>query len=175
MRYIGNKNKLLVKIDSLLESKNLKKNGLVFCDLFSGTATVGDYYNGFYKIIANDIMDYSYCISAGILSYKNTNFTNLGFDPFEYFNDYDTSSYKTGFCYNNFSPFVNRQYFSEENAKKIDFIRDSIDKWYSNNLISDCEKNYLITCLMESVSKVSNVAGVYSAFLKIWDPRALKK
>lgn len=30
-------------------------------------------------------------------------------------------------------------------------------------------------CLLESISKVSNVAGVYSAFLKIWDPRAVKK
>lgn len=30
-------------------------------------------------------------------------------------------------------------------------------------------------CLIESVSKVSNVAGVYSAYLHIWDPRALKR
>lgn len=174
MRYIGNKSKLLNEIDKLLEEKGLKTQGLVFCDIFSGTATVGDRYNGLYKIIANDIMDYSYYFSKGILSQNNT-FENLGLNPFEYFNSTNTSNYTSGFCYNNFAPNSDRQYFSNENAKLIDFIRDTIDIWYRDNRINESEKAYLICCLLESVSKVSNVAGVYSAFLKIWDPRAVKK
>ncbi len=32
-----------------------------------------------------------------------------------------------------------------------------------------------MSCLVESVSSVSNTAGVYGAFLKKWDSRALKK
>lgn len=175
MRYIGNKAKLLNEIDNLLQEKNLKKQGLIFCDAFSGTATVSNNYNGFFKIIANDFLDYAYEYCAGILLYNNSNFKNLGFDPFEFFKNADTQSYTKGFCFNNFSPNGNSMYFSDENAKYIDFIRDTIDIWYENSKISKNEKSYLLLCLLEAVSKVANVAGVYSACLKIWDPRAIKR
>lgn len=175
MRYIGNKAKLLDEIDKLLEKKNLKKQGLTFCDIFSGTATVGNYYNGFFNIIANDLLDFSYEYSRGILLGYKSKFKKLGFNPFEYFEKIDYSNYTKGFCYNTFSPNGGRQYFSDDNAKYIDFIRDTIDEWYLNKKISSEEKSYLIMCLLESISKVSNVAGVYSAYLKIWDPRATKK
>ena len=176
MRYIGNKTKLLEILDDFLASKKLNKKGLVFCDLFSGTCTVGDYFKKQYEIIANDSLYLSYAISCGKLKYNSkTFFKNLGFDPFEYFNNVNTADYVTGFCYNTFAPEISkRQYFSDENAKKIDFIRNTIDEWFDKKLINENEKYYLIGCLLESVSKVSNVAGVYSAFLKIWDPRAVK-
>lgn len=174
MRYIGNKAKLLEEIDKMLIKKGIKVQGLTFCDAFSGTATVGNYFNGFYKIVANDLLDLSYQISSGMLLYDNSNFKGLGFDVFKYFNEYDTEEYTSGFCYNNFSPNGGCQYFSDKNAKKIDFIRDSIDKWFNEKKITSVEKSYLIMCLLEAVSKVSNVAGVYSAYLKIWDPRAVK-
>lgn len=174
MRYMGNKTKLLEEIDKILIKKGIKKEGLIFCDAFSGTATVGNYFNGFYKIIANDLLDLSYQISSGLLLYQNSKFENLGFDPFTYFNDYDSDKYTSGFCFNNFSPNGGCQYFSDRNAKKIDFIRDTIDRWADQDKITDVEKSYLIMCLLEAVSKVSNVAGVYGAYLKSWDPRAIK-
>ena len=176
MRYIGNKTKLLDKLEQLLSRKGLSKKGLVFCDLFAGTCTVGDYFKNNYEIIANDTLYTSYVISNAKLKYKDTFFQNLGFDPFEYFNNIDSSNYTTGFCYNTFAPNVSgRQYFSDENAKLIDLIRNTIDEWFDSKKIDENEKYYLIGSLLESVSKVSNVAGVYSAFLKIWDPRAVKK
>lgn len=175
MRYIGNKTKLLNEIDKILEEKGLKKEGLTFCDIFSGTATVANHYNGFYRIIANDILDFSYEFSRGLLLGYKAKFNKLGFDPFEYFQKADYSNYSKGFCYNTFSPNGGRQYFSDENARYIDFIRDTIDDWYLNKKITEEEKSYLLMCLLESISKVSNVAGVYSAYLKIWDSRATKK
>ena len=33
---------------------------------------------------------------------------------------------------------------------------------------------YLLTCLIEAVSRVANVAGTYAAYLKGWDSRAHK-
>ena len=176
MRYIGNKAKLLNKLESLIENKGINKEGMVFCDLFSGTCTVGDFFKDRFEIIANDTLYFSYVISNGKLKYNKDFFKELGFDPFEYFNNIDTSNYTSGFCYNNFAPTISgRQYFSDENAKMIDFIRNMIDTWFDEKKINEYEKYYLIGSLLESVSKVSNVAGVYSAFLKIWDPRALKK
>lgn len=177
MRYIGNKTKFLETLDNFLSSKKLDKKGLTFCDLFAGTCTVGDYLKNKYEIIANDSLYMSYVISNGKLKYDSEIFfKTLSYDPFEYFNSVDTDNYISGFCYNNFAPSVSgRQYFSDENTKKIDYIRNTIDDWFDKKLINENEKYYLIGSLLESVSKVSNVAGVYSAYLKIWDSRALKK
>lgn len=176
MRYIGNKAKLLDKLEKLINQKEIGKKGAVFCDLFSGTCAVGDYFKDRFEILANDTLYFSYVISNGKLKYNKDFFRELGFDPFDYFNNIDTSNYVSGFCYNNFAPTISgRQYFSDENAKMIDFIRNTIDVWFDEKKINEYEKYYLIGSLLESVSKVSNVAGVYSAFLKIWDPRAVKR
>ena len=174
MRYLGNKTKLLQIIKEFIETKGLNQLGLTFCDIFSGTSTVGDFFKDRYRIIANDSLYAAYVLSIGKLCPPCT-FHNLGFDPFDYFNNVNTIGYVQGFCYNNFAPAVSgRMYFSNENAKKIDFIRDTIDQWFAEDRISEVEKFFLIACLLESVSKVSNVAGVYSAFLRSWDPRAIK-
>jgi hypothetical protein len=44
---------------------------------------------------------------------------------------------------------------------RIDFIREKIDEWLKKEKIDEFEYYYLIACLLESISKVSNVAGVY--------------
>ena len=56
-----------------------------------------------------------------------------------------------------------------------DYFREQIEEWKNNNLISEDEYSYLLGCLLESVSKIANIAGVYGAYLKIWDPRAIKE
>ncbi len=175
MRYIGNKTKLLGQLDNLISSIELDKDEPIFCDLFAGTGTVGDYFKDRFKIISNDNLYLSYVLCSAKLKDSTNYFQKLGFDPFAYFNNCDSHNYINGFCYQTFAPTISgRQYFSDENAKKIDYIRDTIDNWRQDNKISEDEKEYLIAALLESVSKVSNVAGVYSAFLKIWDPRATK-
>lgn len=42
-------------------------------------------------------------------------------------------------------------------------------------MITDLEYYILLACLIESVSFYANVAGVYAAFYKKWDPRAVKR
>lgn len=124
MRYLGNKTKIMPQIEKLLVEKNILTEGFTFCDAFSGTATVGDYFQNVFRIVANDSLCASYYTSRGKLINVPT-FEKLGFDPFAYFNDVDTDNYVQGFCYNNFAPKVSgRMYFSDENAKLIDFIRD---------------------------------------------------
>lgn len=176
MRYIGCKTKLLEILDDKITKYCGDIKGRIFCDLFSGTCSVGDYFQDKCDIIANDNLYFSYIIARGKLLKNQCSFTKLGFDPFSYFNSVDTDNYISGYCYNTFAPSKSgRQYFSDENAKFIDFIRDKIDYWSENKLIDDIEKDYLIACLLESVSKISNVAGVYSAFLHSWDVRATKR
>ena len=179
MRYIGNKKKLLTNIEEFLSDKRILNKDFIFCDAFSGTATVGMYFKDKYKkIISNDNLYFSYVMTEAILNSKDEKdmFLKLGFDPFTYFNNYDASEFKSGFIYLNYAPTKGkRQYFSDENAKLIDFIRTKIDEWFLDDLINKNERNYLIACLIESISFVSNVAGVYGACLSTWDSRALKK
>ena len=175
MRYIGNKTKILDEIDALIDKKGLNKKGLTFFDAFTGTASVAHHYKDRYNLIANDNLYFSYVIAEAKLNSHSKMFKNLGFDPFEYFNNYDISNVK-GFISENFAPILSdRMYFSDENARMIDFIRQSIEEWFIDEKITENEKYFLIASLIESVSKVSNVAGVYGAFLKTWDPRAVKK
>ena len=41
-------------------------------------------------------------------------------------------------------------------------------------LLTDAEHALLTTCLLESVSEVSNIAGTYGCYLKKWKPTALR-
>ena len=174
MRYIGNKTNLLSEIDRLLKDKGIYHPGLSFFDAFSGTASVGQHYKNLYKIISNDNLYFAYVIAEAKLNSKSIKFEGLGFNPFEYFNSDDKKL--VGFIAKNYAPsYSERMYFSDENAQKIDYIRTKIEEWFLEEKITENEKYYLIASLLEAVSKVANVAGVYGAFLKKWDPRALKK
>lgn len=175
MRYIGNKEKILKEIEQVIIDNKLYKKCQKFCDAFSGTSTVGEYFKDKFQIIANDNLYMSYVMSYAKLNTPDGKYSNLGLNPFEYFNN--TDEYLEGFIYKNYSPggSAGRMYFSKENAKKIDFIRWKIEEWKEEQKISDSEYYFLIASLLESVSKVANVAGVYGAYLKKWDPRANKK
>ena len=61
-----------------------------------------------------------------------------------------------------------------ENGKKIDTIRQQIERWKNDNLLLGNEYYILLASLIETVSFYANVAGVYAAFQKKWDPRAIK-
>jgi adenine-specific DNA-methyltransferase len=173
VRYLGNKQKLRSEIYDLILDRGLLNESLTFCDAFSGTASVSEYFKDKFKIIANDNQYYSYVMSQAKLNTPDMQFVKLGFDPFVYFNN-RTCEYE-GFIYNNYSDIGSpRMYFSAQNGLKIDYIRKKIDDWNKQEKLSEFEYYYLIACLLESASKVANIAGVYGSYLKTWDPRALK-
>jgi len=69
--------------------------------------------------------------------------------------------------YKNFAPKKgNRCYFTDFNAKKIDSIRISIEKFKNEKKINLDEYYYLITCLLLASDKVANITSVYCAYLK---------
>jgi adenine-specific DNA-methyltransferase len=185
MRFIGNKELITSEIRELLDQKGLTnkkrtlfdevtKTQLTFFDAFCGTGAVADSLKDSFNIVANDKLSWCVIYTRGRICAKDCTFENLDFDPFEYFN----SSTKTvkGFFYKNYSPAAsNRMYFTPENAGRIDYFRTTIEKWKQSNLITENEYAHLLACLIESVSVVSNTAGVYGAFLKHWDSRAMKK
>lgn len=174
MRYLGNKESILTEISNLLSSKGLLQKGYIFFDAFCGSGSVADNFKSYYDIIINDNLTWSVLYTKGRLCAPMCTFDKLGFDPFEFLNSNENITY--GFIYKNYAPTeTQRMYFTPENAGRIDYFRKQIEDWKTEGKLSDDEYCYLLACLIESVSDVSNTAGVYGAFLKKWDSRALKK
>lgn len=174
MRYLGSKESLTEPIIQLLAEKNINQRELTFFDAFCGMGSVADALKTTYDhIIINDTLKCATTFTLGRLYANRCTFERLGLDPFEFLNN--NNSTREDFIYTNYSPGgSNRMYFFAHNAGRIDYFRFQIESWKDENRISDEEYIYLLACLMESVSDVSNTAGVYGAFLKHWDGRALK-
>lgn len=173
MRYLGNKESIKNEIIQIIKEKSLLDDNKVFFDAFCGTGTISDEVKDISKIIINDNLKFATVFTEGRLNKSICSFKKLGFNPVEYFNNNEQK--RNGYFSKNYSPKQsNRMYFSDDNAGRIDYFRHQIENWYKERKINKIEYKYLLGCLLESVSKVANVAGVYGAYLKTWDPRALK-
>lgn len=173
MRFIGNKELITSEILDLLEKKGLLNKNLTFFDSFCGTGAVSDALKDSFNLIINDLLNWCVGYTIGRVCVNDCKFEKLGFDPFEFFNTNDNKI--EGFFFKNYSPGGSeRMFFSPENAARIDYFRTTIEEWKNLNCISEKEYYFLLSSLIESISKVSNTAGVYGAFLKHWDPRAIK-
>ena len=198
MRFIGCKENLLGFIEAFIKEKDIKGN--VFCDLFAGTASVGKHFKKLgYKIIATDLLYFSYVLQKvylgqnqypkflKLLKYLNidpieeTLFTSESQNAKEVIKYLNNLEGIEEFIFKNYSPegtkgqtYV-RKYFTSENAKKIDAIREKIEEWKNANLLNEQEYFFLLCSLIEAVPFVANISGTYAAFLKNWDKRAFKK
>lgn len=180
MRFIGNKTNLLEKIKSVID-ENCTDNNEIFCDIFSGTGSVSRFFKPHYKIISNDLLYFSHILTAATIeNNKVPGFDNLKavgiVDPFAYLETEDVSDI-AGFVTEEYSPAgtMGRQYLTVENAKRIDFIRNTIETWRKDQLIDSYEYKYLLAALIEAIPFVSNTTGTYGAYLKSWDKRAYKR
>ena len=192
MRFIGKKDKLLDSIYQVVKSTKIK-NG-IFCDFFAGTAGVGNFFKqkGF-KIISSDLLFFSYVLQEAYI--KNNIqpkfielLKNIGYGkdkphqtPLEKVIKYlNNLPGKKGFIYKNYTEEgtkelnIPRKYFIPRNGMKIDAIRIQIEEWKKNKKINNQEYFILLACLIESVPFYANISGVYAAFFKKYDPRALK-
>lgn len=180
MRFIGNKSNLLDEIKKIVD-ENCQDGSEIFCDIFSGTGSVSRYFKPFYRIISNDILYFSHILTASTIeNNKEPEFNELKkigiYDPFYYLETADVSNV-FGFFTQEYSPAGNagRMYLTEENAKRIDFIRTKIEEWKLNGLIDSYEYKYLLASLIEGIPYVSNITGTYGAYLKKWDKRSFKR
>ena len=166
MNYIGSKQSLLPFITETIRGvagKDLSDK--VFCDIFAGTGAVGKTMKTVVKnVIANDWEYYSYVLIRNyignhkVIDDKEAYLDRLNALP----------GIGNGFIYNNYciGSGSGRQYFSDENGRKIDAIRQEIEKWHLSGEISEDLYFFLLCSLLESADKLANTASVYGAFLK---------
>lgn len=170
--YIGNKRHLLKEIEKhlILVCKKLKKDKIVFADLFSGSGVVSRLAKKFSsKLICNDLEDYSYAINSCYLS----NFDEFSEDKFIYYlnninNEINDNPILDGIISTNYSPKDEnnilkdeRVFYTKENAIYIDSFRYYIDKIVP----SDYQKYFIAPLLCEASIHV-NTCGIFKGFYK---------
>jgi adenine-specific DNA methylase len=79
-----------------------------------------------------------------------------------------------GFFARSFSPAGGRMYFTDENARRIDSARTTLHRWHNAGLLSDDTFYVLLAAIIEGADRVANTAGVYAAYIKKWQPNALR-
>ena len=164
MNYIGSKYKLSDFIKTtVFKTVGEQLDDKVFCDLFAGTGIVGRTFKPLVKkVIANDLEYYSYVLNQNYIgNHKELAIPGL-------FDKLNSISEVEGFIYKNYcaGSGSGRQYFSDQNGKKIDAVRTTIEEWLQNEDITKEVYYFLLTSLLESADKVANTASVYGAFLK---------
>ena len=170
---------MLDRINKVI-TENTKNDIIIVGDLFSGSGVVSqNFKQQGKKVISNDIMYMSYVLVRGMTELNNKpQFKLLGeIDVFDYLNSLvEPLSIKDAFIYKNYSPNedCNRMYFQNQNAKKIDAIRQQIEYWFQSKKLLEKEYFYLLACLISAVPYVANITGVYAAYLKHWDKRTYK-
>lgn len=175
MNYIGSKYKLSAFLeDEIRAVVGGTLNDKVFCDMFAGTGVVGRIFKQYVKsVISNDIEDYSYVLNKNYIQ----NYAQLQ-DNKSYIKELNELPLRDdGFIYNHYclGSGSGRQYFSDENGKKIDTIRLKIDELKRSKKIDDNMYYFLLASLIESADKVANTASMYAAFLKTLKKPAQRK
>jgi adenine-specific DNA-methyltransferase len=199
MRYIGNKTRLLPFILRVIDRLGLSPG--VAHDAFAGTASVGRALKERgWRVASSDIMTYSYVLQrAYVVAQRVPSFAELRAGDRELRSALRSASFRKsvavngggalagiaeymsrwieperGFIAEHYAPAGGRMYFTEENAERIDAIRKRLHDWHTEGLIGDDAFYILLASLLEGADRVANTAGVYAAYIKSWQPNALR-
>ena len=155
IKYTGSKLKILPYIIDIISKLNIK----TVWDGFSGTTRVSQALSQLgYKIYASDIAEWSYVFGCCyLLNKENKEYYN---DLIEHLNNVESidgfiSKYYGGEITDHKKP------FQLKNTRKIDGIRQEIDKLKLNNQ----DKCVALTSLILAMDKVDSTLGHYSSYL----------
>jgi adenine-specific DNA-methyltransferase len=196
MRYIGNKTRLLGFITKAIDRIGIPVG--TAHDAFAGTAAVGRALKEQgWRVASSDLMTYSYVFQrAYVVAQRAPSFGALrARDPglrsalrsarfrsssgsrdgplgmvAEYLErglDVESGFFTTHFA-------NDRMYFTPENAQRIDAVRATLHRWRQAELIAEDTYYLLLAALIEGADRVANTAGVYAAYIKSWQPNALR-
>ncbi|OHE06765.1 MAG: modification methylase [Sulfurimonas sp. RIFOXYD12_FULL_33_39] len=174
MNYIGSKHRLSAFLKKEIKAAVGGSLGdKVFCDMFAGTGVVGRIFKQHVKkVISNDLEHYSYVLNKNYIQ----NSAKLS-DKESYIKELNELPLREGFIYSHYcmGSGSGRQYFSDDNGKKIDAIRTKIEEFKSTKEINNDMYYFLLASLIESADRVANTASMYAAFLKTLKKPAQRK
>ena len=176
MRYIGSKRTVLPFIKTTIEETYGKISNAIVADLFAGTACVGEMFKREgARVLSNDYLSFSYALQIEKIKLNGIPEGNRSY--LDLISLLNATPGKEGFFFREYSiegsshGEYTRNYFSKDNAMKIDGVRTRIELLRVNGEISEDMYFLLIANLIDAVTRVSNTSGTYGAFLKVDDPR----
>jgi adenine-specific DNA-methyltransferase len=173
--YIGNKRKLLTLIRRAIAVTGIREG--VFYDAFAGSTVVARLAKTMgFRVIANDWEPYSHYMSLAYIKLnrapelralggmENAIETLNALDPVPGYiaahycpqddEDYDCDT--------------ERMFYTQENGRRIDAIRDRIMEWRTQGLINEDEEAALLVPLIFQAAYCSNTSGVFKGFHRGW-------
>ena len=157
-RYIGSKNSLLSNIDEVI-AKYYKNEKFTLADIFAGTGVVSNYFaNKGIKVIVNDLLYSNYIAYNTWLSNDKYDIKKIE----KYIKKFNTINAED-IDDNYFSEKFGNKYFHNNDAKKIGYIREEIEK--DKNNLTEREYYILLTSLMYETDKIANTCGHFESFL----------
>ncbi|HUV05658.1 MAG TPA: DNA adenine methylase [Armatimonadota bacterium] len=173
--YIGNKRKLVSLIRNAIEAAGVR--GGTFYDAFAGSTVVSRLAKTLgYRVIANDWEPYSHYIGlAYIRNNRPPDFHVLGglqsaintLNQLEPVRGYIARHYcpeDDEDC----DPDSERMFYTQENGRRIDAIREQIASWKASGAISEDEEAVLFAPLIFQAAYCSNTSGVFKGFHRGW-------
>lgn len=170
IKYTGSKREILPVLLELIRPLNIK----TVLDGFSGTTRVSQALKqAGYTVCANDIADWSkvfgecYLLNRKPASYYLPIIEHLNNLPGKYgwFSENYGGEPNGGSA---LQPDGRKRIWQLHNTKKLDAIRDEIDKITKDEI----EKSVLLTSLIIAMDKVDSSVGHQVSYLKKWAPRA---
>lgn len=155
-RYLGNKYKLLSFITKVVENECNDIN--IIADVFSGTGAVSSAFVD-KAVITNDLMYSNYICNYAWFGSEDYD-QQVIIDYVTYYNS--LMDIQDNYMTDNFAD----TYFSRDDCARIGFIREDIEKNYSNGDINQRERALLITSLLYAMDKIANTCGHYDAYRK---------
>lgn len=187
VRYIGNKTKLLGFIGAVLRHRGIGPGTAV--DPFGGTASVARALKRWgFRVVVADVMQYAYTFGRAYVELSAP--PDLGglapalgggpASPRAVARFLSELPPEPGFLHDHFTPagrngrHHERMYFTPENAARVDAIRARLHVWRHEERIDADAFHLLLASLLEAADRVANTAGVYAAWIKSWQPNALR-
>lgn len=170
VKYLGSKRKLIPHIMDAL-GPHLSKIETA-CDLMTGTTRVAQAIKGAgpIQVLANDSSTYAYVLARTFVEANRALVDTLKLEC--QISDLNHLPGKGGWFVERYSR--EAQFFQESNARRIQAIRDEIDRLYPMERDGKypLEHSILLTSLMMAADRVDNTCGVQMAYLKHWCHRS---
>lgn len=157
-RYTGSKSKLQDWIKETIMKYN--GNGTSFCDLFAGTGVIAESMIEEYdEIIINDYLKSNETIYYAFFGQQEYNSQKL-INYVERYKNIDADKLEDNYVSVNFGG----KYFEYNDAKKIGYIRDNIER--NRKRLNKKEYSILLASLVYSFDRIANTVGHYDAYFK---------
>jgi len=176
-RYIGSKARL---VDALTPHLTRPGRAGRFVDLFCGTGVVAETALRLgMPVVLNDTLVCAVTMAAGrLVSHAQVPFEKLGGyrAAISLLNE---APPVPGVLWRQYSPAsashcgIERRYFTEENAARLDAMRQRVGTWHRDGVLNEAENTLLIADLLSATNRVANIAGTYGCFLSRWQKQAL--